>query len=137
MLFLTMLVTLVTACSKDGEMEYLVAGNEYKYWISTDTTKSDRVFYFDRKGTFLVFFIHYYTKKFYMIKHDDLVYSNTWKLVNDSIVELDKQHGIILALTPKLFATKSESGLLILVAAPDSIIPKEFQKIQKIDNVSN
>ena len=129
------------SCKQKSNIEELLAGKEYKYWIQvskhgidTVLVYLDRISYYDREYKSLGYFYNNRFKEFYMPEFDDVFYYPYWKLINDTIIDV---RGCLLHIK-----TLTETDLILKVpcngkvyhykAAPLEIIPKEYQCVQPI-----
>ena len=126
------------SCKQKSDIEELLAGKEYKYWIKVPQNWEDsawnHVSYYDREYKSLGYFYNNYSKEFYMPEFDDVFYYPYWKLINDTILD---EGGLLLRIK-----TLTETDLILenpcngkinhYKATPLEIIPKEYQCVQPI-----
>jgi len=126
------------SCKQKSDVEELLAGKEYKYWIKIPKNESDTILYhvsyYDREYKSLGYFYNNYLKKFYMPEFDDVFYYPYWKLINDTILD---EGGLLLRIktlteTDLILKDPCNAVLYHYKAAPLEIIPKKYQCVQPI-----
>lgn len=135
LLIIILLTYLFSSCTKQKNSEDLITNGEYKYWLVEDSNskrKSQRFYYFDKEGRWKVFY-KYVTGEFAEYDGGDIVLMETWELISDSAVNIGGKIYNIKKLTNKefIFADPKGDYTKKLVLPSDSLIPKEFLKLQK------
>ena len=125
-----------TTCTQNPNKEYLLAGEQYKYWIEipyydADTVSYD-VLYFDREYKSLSYRYNTRYQKFYMPEFDDMFYYPTWYFINDTIIDFRTELCRIRVLNEMEFTFEFRSEIYRYKSAPLDIIPEEYRKIQPL-----
>ena len=128
-----------TTCTQKPNKEYLLAGEQYKYWIQIPSDDADtilyRVLYFDREYKSLDYWYNAWYQKFYMGEFDDVFYYPTWLFINDTIMDLRTGLCRIKVLNEMEFAYEFRGKTYQYKPAPLDIIPEEYRKIQPLPKV--
>ena len=125
----------LNACKRSKTIEEIITDNSYKYWQveknSNERSKADNIYYFDITGKWLVFQRTYTHKKFNKLDRGDVSFIETWELINNNTVAIGTVKYHIEKIEDNEFIFSSEEGYKRkLIAAPDSIIPLEYKKLQ-------
>lgn len=144
-----LILILSIACGeqKEKSIEEKLRGDNYKYWLAYKYYPSpeiDTIFsteehiymnYYDKNGKYLLFCKQNMLSK---VEKDsdnpipDIVNSNTWRLEDDSILFVNDIGFQIKVLEDNMMILYSpySKRYALYIAAPSSLIPKEYQKIQ-------
>lgn len=113
--------------------ELVVSSKGFNYWLDVNNEDSTLYFdYLDKNGKWLVFLY----KNGIFEKHEtpnDVVRTEEWHLQNDStIVKGESSINNILKLTADTMILYNNllNKTFEFIVAPDSLIPKEYKKIQ-------
>lgn len=120
------------SCQEKKDVKTLISGERgFKYWkfIESDPIEPISIFvYFDKNG-----------KRYAFVKDDELFYkidtpydvipSNTWNLKNDSILSYGPYDDLKISVTKDSLFVDTKTNKILYIAAPDSLIPKEFLRI--------
>ena len=132
-ILLVAIIFFIVSCKKESSIEELIAGEKYKYWLVKDdyNNRAKLILYFDRKGKCISYIID---PKGIFKKEEagDIVYLETWELqAKDTIIIGGLERNIIKLNKDTLFCYNKHFNFeLFLLAAPDSIIPKEYRRLQ-------
>jgi len=133
--FIGVILSLI-ACNQKKTIESLITDGNYKYWLAerdtTEKSKAEKIYYFDKNGKWLVFQRGYVKAKFNKLDRGDVYFIETWKLINDTTVDIGTKPYYIEKITDDefIFLFKDDGYKRRLITAPDSIIPVQFQKMQ-------
>jgi len=118
--------------------EYLLAGDEYKYWIRLHPSEdpgnaNKRISYFDRQFTNLVFWYDTIDNKIHQDKIGDVLYRPYWRFINDSTFDQGGDYCKIITLNDTLLVFESaHAGLLAYKSIPIDSLPINYRKVQEI-----
>ena len=124
------------SCNKKESISDLIVNQNYQYWLvvknADEKSKAECFSYFDKNGKWLVFERSYSSRKFSKLDRGDVYFIETWKLINDSIIDIGTTPFYIKKINKKEFVLESKINGYIrkLIVAPDSLIPYEYQRFQ-------
>jgi hypothetical protein len=123
------------ACKRNKTIEEIITNNSYKYWqvekIPSERSKAEIIYYFDKTGKWLVFQRTYTHRKFNKLDRGDVFFIETWELINNNTIAIGTVQYQIEKIEDDEFIFLGEEGYKRkLIAAPDSIIPLEYKKLQ-------
>jgi hypothetical protein len=133
---LVLLVIALPSCNQKKPTESLITNGYYKYWLvvrdTSEKSKAQNLYYFDKNGKWLVFQRGFSKKIFSKLDRGDVYFIETWKLINESTVEIGTRPYHIEKITENefVFLFKKDGYKRKLIAAPDSIIPLQYRKMQ-------
>jgi len=133
---LVLLIVALNSCNQKKTTESLITNGYYKYWLvvrdTSEKSKAQNFYYFDKNGKWLVFQRGFSKKTFNKLDRGDVYFIETWKLINDSSVDIGTRSYHIGNITEDefVFLFKEDGYNRKLVTAPDSMIPLHYQKIQ-------
>ena len=136
--FLTALALLfLNSCQERSDQTDALTNRGHKYWLLTENRdegdKAIYFYYFDTNRKHLVFSKGYRTGIFAEVDSGDVVYPDEWELINDKIIRLNKNlyYIDIVDKNEIVLMSPCNGHLTRLISAPDSLIPKEYQKMQE------
>lgn len=143
------LIILLCACNKqkDNSIEQKLYGNNYKYWLTYKyypLSERDTIFsieepiyinYFDKNGKYLLFYkrnLLSEVEKDFNNYVPDIVESNTWSLVNDTILLINDIPHHIKSIEDDMMVLYSpySKNYVLYIVAPDNLIPKKYRELQ-------
>ena len=131
-----LLVTLLASCAEKKDTFDLITNGNYKYWLvvknPSEKSKAQNFYYFDKNGKWLVFQRGYSKKNFYKLDRGDVYFIETWKLLDDSTVDIGTRPYHIDKITESEFINidRTENYRQKLISAPDSLIPEKYRRLQ-------
>jgi len=130
---LLILFPILLSCNNERSTKSLIVGDKgFNYWLDTS---SDSVFYFDyldKNGKWLVFV----RENGIFEKHEtpyDVIRTEKWNLQDDSTIiigESSIRRLLKLTKDSMIFTGNLREEKAIFIIAPDSLIPKEYRKMQ-------
>jgi len=130
-LLVTILIILQSSCMENKSREDLLAGDNYKYWLYSNSDKRSMtkfIYYFDRTGKWIVF-SRSVNGEIFKYKASDLLLIPSWSFINDSIVEIGGAHYSIIDLNDSIFKYVDKNQTVqSLLHVPDSLMPINFRK---------
>lgn len=134
--FFALVLLILNACNQKRTTESLITNDNYRYWsVSKDTTeksKAENYYYFDKNGKWLVFQKRFNKSNFDKLDRGDIYFIETWRLINDSTIEIGTRLYHIVKITDDefIFLSKESGFKRRLIAVPENIIPAHFQRMQ-------
>ena len=133
----TLVLFFLNSCKERSDPIGILTNRGYKYWLVAENRyeggKTKYFYYFDMNKKYLVFFKSYRTGNFDKYDSGDVVYPDEWELINDTIIRLDMNLYFINSINKNeiILTGPCDGSLTRLISAPDSLIPKEYQKMQE------
>jgi len=116
---------LIFSCQSRSNQDILTGGN-YKYWMFKNYGGKGKVFeYFDKTGKCLRF-VKIFNGDFEKYSWADEITSNYWNMPKYKLINWRGNNFNIAELTDSIFVVGRDT----LIAAPDSLIPVNYRKLQ-------
>lgn len=115
------------SCKKENNIEYLIAGQRYKYWQlinQCSTSKTTTIYKFTKSGEWEIY-KKYANGEFKKEPSSDISFDVKWRLINDSILQSDLEYKI-LAIHDDIFVLKNKY-VLTLIPPHDSMLRTTYK----------
>ena len=124
----------LNACTHKQTTESLITNDNYKYWLvvrdTNEKSKAENFYYFDKNGKWLVFQRGSTKTNFRKLDRGDVYFIETWKLIDDSTIDIGTRPYRIEKITTDEFIFSLDGYKRKLITIPDSVIPSHYQKMQ-------
>lgn len=121
------ILLLLFSCKKENKIEYLIAGENYKYWQLVDqcnTSKTTTIYKFTRSGKWETY-KKYANGKFSKEESSDISFDAKWHLTNDSTIQSYLKYKI-LAIHDNIFVLESKY-MITLIPPHDSMLRTTYR----------
>ena len=118
------LITLMLASCKEKDLQMVIAGKNYKYWLKlSDKSKSQTFFYFNRDGKWSIFIKPYRSSTMKKYNGGDAILVENWSIINDSILNLGGIGYTVTQVSDEMILIKNKyfKDTLIYIPSPPPI----------------
>lgn len=118
------LITLMLASCKEKDLQMVIAGKNYKYWLKlSDKSKSQTFFYFNRDGNWSIFIKPYRSNTMKKYNGGDAILVENWSIINDSILNLGGIGYTVTQVSDEMIIIKNKyfKDTLIYIPSPPPI----------------